>query len=160
MSRGLQNEIPDIADPKPSRNVKISTCEAQIPEYEADYAKLDIYLMEALIIQANLPTTVFLNAANIFKHFLRDLDYAEFAHNTNINASLSNARETSKSTFKGKGRPWKETNAAEMKVFIGICFYMGVNPVGSVERSAYWNTCREVPLYPIILEAMGCTRFY
>jgi hypothetical protein len=68
MSRGLQNEIPDISDPKPSRNVKISTCEAEIPTYETEYANLNIHFMENPIIHSNLPHVVmddFMSVLNI-----------------------------------------------------------------------------------------------
>jgi hypothetical protein len=160
MSRGPQNEIPDISDPKPSRNVKISACEAEIPTYETEYANLNIHPMENPIIYSNLPHVVMDDPMSVFKHFLRESDYVEFAQNTNINASVFNARETSKSTPKRKGRSWKETNAAEMKVYVGILLYMGVHPIGSVKRVAYWNTSRGSPRHPAVQEAMGCTRFY
>ena len=157
MSRNTETEIPDIPDPKPIRKRKIETCEASIPTYETGYAKLHIPVSFS---HSNLSAAVMESPVTVFKHFLRNSDYAEFAHNTNINASASNAREHAKSTPKGNGREWKETNAAEMKVFIGILLYMGIHPVGSVKRAAYWNTSREAPNHPMIQGAMGCTRFY
>jgi hypothetical protein len=134
MSRNTETEIPNIPDPKPIRKRKIETCETSIPTYETGYAKLHIPVSFS---HSNLSTAVMKSPVTVFKHFLRNSDYAEFAHNTNINASTSNAREHAKSTPKGNGREWKETNAAEMKVFIGILLYMGIHPVGSVKRAAY-----------------------
>jgi len=137
MSRQPDFEIADIPDPKPTRGANRKKIEAELPTYEHDYAKLNINTLSLSNPKSNLPLAVTNSPMETLRHWLRDSDYADFAQYTNINASASNARGVSKATPKGKGRPWKETNGAEMKIFIGILLYMGVHLVGSAKCVAY-----------------------
>lgn len=160
MSRQPDFEIADIPDPKPKRGAIRKKIEAEFPTYEHDYAKLNINTLSASNPKCNLPIAVTNSPMKTFRHWLRDSDYADFAHYTNVNASAFNARCVSKAIFKSEGRPWKETNGAEIKVFIGILLYMGVHSIGSAKCAAYWSQSPRTPFYPVIFEAMGCTRFY
>jgi hypothetical protein len=137
MTRKPDFEIADVPDPKPTRGTNRKKIEPGIPTYEEEYAKLNINTFSVSNPKSNLPVDVTNSQMKTLRHWLRDSDYTDFAQYTNINASASNARAVSKATPKSKGRPWKETNGAEMKVFIGILLYMGVHPIGSTKCSAY-----------------------
>jgi hypothetical protein len=160
MSRQYDFEIADIADPKPKRGSNLGNIEADLPTYEEAYEKLDINTTMPSNPRSNLPVEVTNDPMKTLKHWLRDSDYADFAQCTNVNASASNARAVSKSTTKRKGRPWKETNGAEMKVFIGILFYIGVHPIGSTTCAEYWSRSPKTPYHPVVYNAMSSNRFH
>jgi post-segregation antitoxin (ccd killing protein) len=160
MPRQPDFEIADIADLKPTRGSNRGNIERDIPIYEEKYAKLNINTTSVSNPRSNLPVNVTNDLIKTLKHWLRDSDYADFAQCTNVNASASNARAISKATTKRNGRGWKETNGAEIKVFIGILLYMGVHPIGFTECAAYWSRSPRTPFHPVVFNAMGYTRFY
>jgi hypothetical protein len=157
MTRKPDFEIADVPDPKLTRGINRKKIEREIPTYEEEYAKLNINTLSVSNPKSNLPVDVTNSPMKTLRHWLRDSDYADFAQYTNINASASNAR--AKTIFKRKGRPWKETNGAEMKVFVGILLYMGVYPIGSVDCSAYWDRGIKIPWHPVVFNVMGFNRF-
>jgi hypothetical protein len=137
MTRQPDFEIADVPDPKPTRGTNRKKIEILIPTYEEEYVKLNIDTTSISNPTSNLPVEITNSPIKTLRHWLRDSDYADFAQYTNINASASNARAVSKATPKSKNRPWKETNGAEIKVYIGILLYISVHPVSSAECAAY-----------------------
>jgi hypothetical protein len=95
MSRHVENEIPNIPDRGPSRKKKLADMEADIPPDTTLYNKLSIPIRQSFIF---LSSTLLEDPLKVFKHFLRDSDYAIFAHNTNINASTANAGKAFKAS--------------------------------------------------------------
>jgi hypothetical protein len=93
MSRHVENEIPDIPDRGPSRKKKLVNVEADIPSDITPYTKLNIPIRQPSIL---LFSILLEDPLKVFKHFLRDSDYAIFAYNTNINAFITNAGKTFK----------------------------------------------------------------
>jgi hypothetical protein len=88
MSRYVKNENFNIPDRGPSRKRKLIDVEANIPPDITLYNKLSIPIRQSSIL---LSFTLLEDPLKVFKHFLRDSDYAIFAHNTNINAFIANA---------------------------------------------------------------------
>jgi hypothetical protein len=160
MPRQPDFEIADIADPKPTRGGNRGNIERDIPTYEEEYAKLNINTTSVSNPRFNLFINITNDPIKTLKHWLRDSDYADFAQYTNVNVSASNARAVSKVTTKRNDRGWKETNGAEMKVFIGILLYMGVHPISFTKCAAYWSRNPRTPFHPVVFNAMSYTRFH
>jgi post-segregation antitoxin (ccd killing protein) len=160
MTRQSDFEIADVPNPKSTREINRKKIEILIPIYEEEYVKLNIDITSVSNPTSNLPVEITNSSIKTFRHWLRDSDYADFAQYTNINASAFNARAVSKAIPKSKGRPWKETNGTEMKVYIGILLYISVYPVGSAECAAYWDRNSKTPYHPVVFNAISSNRFH
>ncbi len=70
MSRHVENEIPDISDPKPSRKRKLGDIEKDLVQYENVYDKLLINLLHTLLLHSTLPAIVLENSRDLFRQFI------------------------------------------------------------------------------------------
>ena len=87
----------------------------------------------------------------IFKLFFLESYFELIAVNINKYASL-NQSELTKYL-----RPWYDTSAAEIKVFISIILYIGLYRLPSVE--VYWQTNGLISLYPTITSTIFRVRY-
>src|SRR5437764_12862440 len=86
----------------------------------------------------------------LFTLFLTEKHFETIATNTNTYAALSGAGQPGK-------RAWRETTAAEIKVFIGILIYMGVHQSPQVED--YWNRDLGIGAVHTCSQHMSLNRF-
>lgn len=96
------------------------------------------------------------NAYNLFSLFWDEKMWDILAANTNKYAKLKGA-QAEKPIGSTKSRPWHETNANELKVYIGAVIYMAVHH--SPSTSDYWNTDLEMGPIHTISGQIAQTRF-
>src|SRR5437879_1937498 len=83
--------------------------------------------------------------------FFTESIFEILARNTNSYARL---KQVDKRT--GRAQFWKDTSAAELKIFFGIIIYMGLFKSASVQD--YWRKDGRVPIHTIT-RYMGKSRF-
>lgn len=93
-------------------------------------------------------------AYNLFSMFWPEHLWDTLAANTNAYASAQGAKEEM-SAVSAKQRSWYRTNSNELKVFVGICIYIGLYPQPMTEL---WSTDEDKPQHPI-RHHMAETRF-
>lgn len=106
----------------------------KIPSLE----KLDF---EPLIVdkrapQLNLPSGLDMKSSyTLFSLFFPEDIFEKIANSTNAYAHLK--REPDDEFKRFQGRSWKDTNAAEIKVFLATLIYMGIHDSGQLD--CYWR---------------------
>ncbi|MCJ1468691.1 hypothetical protein MMC07_007320, partial [Pseudocyphellaria aurata] len=85
------------------------------------------------------------DAYNLFCLFWPESIWNTLADNTNSYAQVQSAIEEL-SAKKTNQRKWYRTNADELKVFVGICIYLGLY---SAPMAKLWSTNKSRPLHPI-----------
>jgi len=86
-----------------------------------------------------LPDSLILNAYQIFTLFFTDDMFNIMTANTNAYALEHLDEHTN-------GRPWSPTSPAELRIWVGITIYMGLNPMPGLRD--YWRHDDEHPLHP------------
>ena len=87
-----------------------------------------------------LHDSLILNAYQIFTLFFTDDMFNIMIANTNAYALEHLDEHTN-------GRPWSPTSPAELRIWVGITIYMGLNPMPGLRD--YWRHDDEHPLHPI-----------
>ena len=79
-------------------------------------------------------------------------DYRHPSFTTTTTTTYPTTTSTTTSSTDNNSRPWRNTNPGELKVWIGLLFYMGI--VGCPEISDYWEWLKPLPM-----SAMSLSRF-
>ena len=104
----------------------------------------------------DLPPKEDITPKDIFDLFVNDEDYEIMAVETNRYATQYFGAENREVTQKSRFQKWKETNASEIKVFLGLIFGMAV--VVQRDMCSYWTT-DPVGRTPFFSETMPRDRF-
>ena len=130
MPRVPNPEVNVIGDPKPKKKRPLKDIEKDIKSLQK--LKFEPFSFKSLnlslsYINPDLKKNVIRSLYRLFKIFLTDEDFQEFAEHTNFNAERKNADEHFKSTFYKKGKHWQFTCGGEIKIFISILQYVGLH---------------------------------
>ena len=86
--------------------------------------------------QLNLPPDLDMTSAySLFSLFIPEEIFEKIVNSTNVYTHLK--REIDDEFIKFKDQPWKNTNAAEIKVFFATLIYMGIHDSGHIDN--YWR---------------------
>jgi hypothetical protein len=138
ISKYIENEVSDVPDLKSKNKRFLDIILEDFKLYDILFEKLDIYFMQNSLPYVNLSFEVLEDPIKCFKYFIRDENFEEIARNTNINAYTYVVQEYWKTIPKLNERYWKNTNRVEIKLFIAILLYMGVNKVNSIKTETFW----------------------
>lgn len=107
---------------------------AELPTIESiQYTPLQTTLREP---QLRLPNTIDMNSPYaLFSLFFKEEIIEKISQSTNVYAKRK--RDSEMENEEIKPRSWQKTNAAEIKVFLGILVYMGVHRSPRIDH--YWR---------------------
>ena len=88
--------------------------------------------------QLNLPSDLDMTSSySLFSLFFPEEVFEKIANSTNAYAYLKRHMDDNEEEKQFQGRSWKNTNAAEIKVFFATLIYMGVHDSSRIEH--YWR---------------------
>lgn len=85
------------------------------------------------------------NSYNLFSLFWPESIWNTLVDNTSSYALAQSAKEEL-SSVKANQRKWYRTSTRELKVFVGICIYLGLYPQPMTEL---WSTDKSRPVHPV-----------
>ena len=147
-----QQEVEDVPEIKVAKR-KLTDILNDISESSRPYPKLK-YAERP--VEFNLSDHLREDPRQLFGQFITDFDFEELAFNTNQNAALKHPQMASQYDHP---RCWKDTNGAELKIWLGILIYMGALPHITQNIESYWNTDPRKDISPSVTQYMGASRW-